>query len=266
MCHYPEDARKSGRPTKAEVQALQAEVATFRQLFKNGDNGQDGSANGSDYRKVNVEPVRNSTSRSGSDTRSLSILDPRTPSLTSQESPLTRDIEVSTGPSPIETQIACAVAEDGTIAVHGATSHMRDPATTAKPGNNDPVSQDDQEEYEQIVRDQLFANAAYQRQRETAMFSNPTRSLGIKVELDGLPMELAVHLLELHFNRQHFAYLLTYRPAIMESLTNDGPYANKLLLNAIYYCSCLYSDRTIFRSNPDDPDTMVRISYGAIKL
>lgn len=29
---------------------------------------------------------------------------------------------------------------------------------------------------------------------------------------DGVPPDLAVHLLALHWNRQHFAFLITYRP------------------------------------------------------
>ncbi|KAJ9612131.1 hypothetical protein H2200_003728 [Cladophialophora chaetospira] len=66
---------------------------------------------------------------------------------------------------------------------------------------------------------------------------------------------MAKHLLDLHWNRQHYAFLLTYRPAVMGGLVDGGPYVNKLLLNAIYYSSCLYSDRTELRSDPDDPST-----------
>lgn len=158
------------------------------------------------------------------------------------------------GPSTAETQIACAMDEDGTIKVHGVTSHLHQPPV--KPQQGEALSEEEEALYTQTTMDQLFAFAALQRQREIFMFNNLSQRLDVKIELDSLPVESAVHLLELHWNRQHLAYLLTYRPAIFDSLTNDGPYANKLLLNAIYYSSCLYSDRVMFRSDPSDPQTM----------
>jgi hypothetical protein len=79
-------------------------------------------------------------------------------------------------------------------------------------------------------------------------------------------MDTAMHLLDLHWNRQHLSYLLTYRPAIMNSLISNGPYVNKLLLNAIYFQSSLYSDRTsLLRQNPQDPQTMGMIFYDRFK-
>ena len=70
------------------------------------------------------------------------------------------------------------------------------------------------------------------------------------------PPELAKHFFDMHFNRQHYAYLLSYRPAIMDSLAaGGGPWANKLLLNAIYYSSALYSDRECVRADPNDPQS-----------
>ncbi|CAI4220202.1 unnamed protein product [Parascedosporium putredinis] len=92
----------------------------------------------------------------------------------------------------------------------------------------------------------LISNAALQKQRETQIFRQPSDHM----DLDGCNPELAKHLLDLHFNRQHFAYLVTYRPAMMDSLANGGGvWANKLLLNAIYYSSSMYSDRECLRSD-----------------
>ncbi|CAM1503470.1 Fc.00g010610.m01.CDS01 [Cosmosporella sp. VM-42] len=54
------------------------------------------------------------------------------------------------------------------------------------------------------------------------------------IDFDGVPMNMAMHLLDLHWKRLHLIYLQTYRPAIMDSLINNGPYVSKLLLNAIY--------------------------------
>jgi hypothetical protein len=163
---------------------------------------------------------------------------------------------VPDGPSTAETQIACAIDEDGSIQVHGVTSHLHQPSLSRKDAPDVSLSETEQLHHTQMVKDQLFAFAALQRQRESVMLGQLGRGMEAKIELDGLPVELATHLLDLHWNRQHLAYLLTYRPAIFDSLTNDGPYASKLLLNAIYYSSCLYSDRTLFRSDPNDPLTM----------
>jgi len=173
---------------------------------------------------------------------------------------------VPDGPSTAETQIACAIDEDGSIHVHGVTSHLHQPSHTRKDGPDVSLSESEQLHHSQTVKDQLFAFAALQRQREHVVLGQLARGMDVKMELDGLPAELATHLLDLHWNRQHLAYLLTYRPAIFDSLTNDGPYANKLLLNGIYYSSCLYSDRTaIFRSDPNDPLTM-QVEHTLVKL
>lgn len=75
------------------------------------------------------------------------------------------------------------------------------------------------------------------------------------MKLDEVDVEMAIHLLDLHWNRQHYTYLISYRPAIMESLCNNGPYANKLLLNAIYLSSSLHSDRMKLQSNSTDPQS-----------
>ncbi|OBT51837.1 hypothetical protein VE04_06295 [Pseudogymnoascus sp. 24MN13] len=173
--------------------------------------------------------------------------------------------EVPDGPSTAETQIACAIDEDGSIQVHGVTSHLHISSTPRNNPTADFSTEPQQLLHTQVMKDQLFAFAALQRQHESVILGQLRRGINIKIELDGLPVELATHLLDLHWNRQHLAYLLTYRPAIFDSLTNNGPYANKLLLNAIYYSSCLYSDRIIFRSDPDDPSTMGERFYNRFK-
>lgn len=88
----------------------------------------------------------------------------------------------------------------------------------------------------------LISSAVLRRQEELTLKYSP--SVAETIDFDGVPMDLAIHLLELHWNRQHLSYLLTYRPATMDSLITNGPYVNKLLLNAIYMQSSLYSDRT----------------------
>ncbi|KEF51710.1 uncharacterized protein A1O9_12345 [Exophiala aquamarina CBS 119918] len=73
------------------------------------------------------------------------------------------------------------------------------------------------------------------------------------VDFDGVPMDMAMHLLDLHWNRLNLIYLQTYRPAIMDSLFNNGPYVSELLLNAIYLQSSLYSDRKGLQLDAQDP-------------
>lgn len=97
-------------------------------------------------------------------------------------------------------------------------------------------------------RARLISNAALQRQREARIFRQPLSH----IDLDGCSGELTKHLLDLHFNRHHYACVIICRPAIMDSLVSGGPWINKLLLNAIFYSSAPYSDRDCLRSDPDD--------------
>jgi hypothetical protein len=97
------------------------------------------------------------------------------------------------------------------------------------------------------VKNQLFANAALQRQKE--------HSLRYLEVIRGIPGELALHLLDLHWNRQHHTYLLTYRPALMRELVSGGPYCTDFLLNAVFACSSKYSERIEVREDPQDPES-----------
>lgn len=147
--------------------------------------------------------------------------------------------------SPFEAHIAgLDVNQDGNVSVHGASSmmHRKPTRKEAKRVGHD------EESNRAATQARLVSNALLQRQRESYLYRGPATT----VDLDGVDPELAKHLIDLHWNRQHFAYLLTYRPAVMDSLANGGPWCNKLLLNAIYYTSCLYSDREYLRSSPDD--------------
>jgi hypothetical protein len=147
--------------------------------------------------------------------------------------------------SPREARIAgLDVGQDGGILVHGPSSMMHEERGTRDVDvdhRNEDASLD-------ASKARLIVYAVIQRQRESFIYRQPPATM----DLDGIDGELARHLLDLHWNRQHLAYLLTYRPAIMDSLANGGPWCNKLLLNAIYYTSCLYSDRDSLRKSPGD--------------
>jgi len=64
-----------------------------------------------------------------------------------------------------------------------------------------------------------------------------------------------MHLLSLHWNRQHHSFNITYRPAFMRDMACGGPYFSKLLLNAIYFAAAKFSPRTVVRKDPNDVRT-----------
>lgn len=273
MCTYPADERRSARPSKAEIEALQVEVATLRKALHGEQRAsllpespvqhQEVDENGRNY-------FNSESSVGGSPTVSKSVdlsrvteqvkRPPRSAAVRSPshlKSPLSIEEQAAKGASPSEAEIACAIEEDGSIQIHGRTSHLHQFPVSKARLRDRTMSIIEQESRDQNVKDQLFAYAALQRQRESTVFMNLRQPATLQIDFDGVPKDIALHLLDLHWNRQHFAYLLTYRPAIIDSLLSNGPYANKLLLNAIYYSSCLYSDRQIFRSNSEEPESSV---------
>lgn len=136
------------------------------------------------------------------------------------------------------------VAANGSSSYHGRTSTLFDegphdrPAAEARPRMPD----------EWIERG-LVAEAARQRQLETVNFSMN------KLDFDGVEPELGMHLLSLHWNRQHHSFLSTYRPAFMRDMACGGPYFSKLLLNAIYFGAAKFSPRHEVRRVADDVRT-----------
>ena len=70
-----------------------------------------------------------------------------------------------------------------------------------------------------------------------------------------------MHLLALHWNRQHFAFMISYRPrrclsptklttVFMRDMACQGPYFSKLLLNAIFFSVSKFSDRPEVYDDP----------------
>ncbi|KEF62000.1 uncharacterized protein A1O9_03572 [Exophiala aquamarina CBS 119918] len=76
-----------------------------------------------------------------------------------------------------------------------------------------------------------------------------------KLDFDGVEPDLGMHLLNLHWNRQHHSFLITYRPAFMRDMACNGPYFSKILLNAIFYGSSKFSTRLELRKDPNDVRT-----------
>lgn len=131
-----------------------------------------------------------------------------------------------------------SVDDHGQVGVFGLTSTLHDHAQGKYPNARTNVPTEESSY-------QLIANAALERQKEFRIRLLP--------DIDGVPVNIATHLLDLHWNRQHHTFLLTYRPALMRDLLLGGPYCSKLLLNAIFACASKYSDRTYLREDPNDP-------------
>ena len=125
------------------------------------------------------------------------------------------------------------VTANGMTSYHGRTSTLFD-----EHAHHDPtVSETRPRMPEQWIENGLVAEATRQRQLEDHHFRR-----GI-LDFDGVDPELGMHLLRLHWNRQHHAFLVTYRPAFMRDMACGGPYFSKLLLNAIYFAASKFSSR-----------------------
>ncbi|OJJ07670.1 hypothetical protein ASPVEDRAFT_88908 [Aspergillus versicolor CBS 583.65] len=160
--------------------------------------------------------------------------------------------------SPCEARVAGAFLEHGCVSsVHGLASIMN---PTSRAQYRESISTVGRKGENAIAasKARLISNAALQRQREPRIFRHPSN----KIDLDGCDHELAMHLLDVHFNRQHYAYLISYRPAITEGIANGGgPWVNKLLLNAIYFSGTLYSDRPSLRADLSDQNSLAAYFY-----
>lgn len=156
------------------------------------------------------------------------------------------------GLSLCEARVAGVFHEHGRVSsVHGLAGIMNPTRRALHKANISKVSRKG-EAVVSASKARLISNAILQKQRENRLFRQPQRS----VDLDGCEPDLARHLISLHFNRHHCSSLITYRPAILDSIANGGPWVNKLLLNAIYYNSSLYSDRASLRSLDGDPGSI----------
>ncbi|KAJ5788549.1 hypothetical protein N7457_003539 [Penicillium paradoxum] len=140
-----------------------------------------------------------------------------------------------------------SVDEAGQTNSYGPSSALHDP-TKSESSLTVPSAQLLNREH---MKNKLIANAALQRQNERLLFRLP--------DVDGVPTELALHLLDVHWTRQHHTFLLTYRPAIMRDLPKgDGPNCSRFLLNAIFACASKFSSRIDVRDDPMDPATAGR--------
>ncbi|KAI3058746.1 transcriptional regulator family: Fungal Specific TF [Aspergillus niger] len=138
------------------------------------------------------------------------------------------------------------VSANGDSSYHGLTSTLFDGAPVGGHGSAQLANRAGPVE---PIQQQLMGEAAYQRQLETLNFQQG------KLDFDGVDPELGMHLLSLHWNRQHHSFLITHRPSFMRDMATNGPYFSKLLLVAIYFGASKFSNRPEVRRDPDDART-----------
>ncbi|EAT82852.1 hypothetical protein SNOG_09587 [Parastagonospora nodorum SN15] len=156
----------------------------------------------------------------------------------------------ATTPAPRAAVIAPKSVSRIVVAANGSSSYHGRTSTLFDEGPHDrPTAEVRPQMPDEWVERGLVAEAARQRQLETVNFR-----LG-KLDFDGVDPELGMHLLSLHWNRQHHSFLATYRPAFMRDMACGGPYFSKLLLNAIYFGASKFSPRHEVRRVADDVRT-----------
>ncbi|OQE10694.1 hypothetical protein PENFLA_c081G09795 [Penicillium flavigenum] len=208
------------RPTKARLSQLEAENEQLRRHLRRFD------ARSEEGRDI----IGDSTSQAQQQIQHL------------PESPST-DVSADQRKSAVS---RIFISPNGDSSYHGLTSTLFNDASTDQHGH--PRSIDPHVPVEHI-RKQLIGEAAYQRQLESLNLRQG------KLDFDGVDPELGMHLLSLHWNRQHHSFLITYRPAFMRDMATGGPYFSKLLLNAIYFGASKFSNRPEVRRDPEDVRT-----------
>ncbi|KAI4739068.1 hypothetical protein E4T50_10453 [Aureobasidium sp. EXF-12298] len=141
---------------------------------------------------------------------------------------------------PVETP-----ASIGSTTYHGPTSTLFNEAASSNRQSRSYLTKERETWMPRI----LVAAAAEQRQLESINFRAG------KLDFDGVDPELGMHLLNLHWNRQHHSFLITYRPAFMRDMACNGPYFSKILLNAIFYGASKFSPRLDLRKDANDVRT-----------
>ncbi|KAE8351129.1 fungal-specific transcription factor domain-containing protein [Aspergillus coremiiformis] len=139
------------------------------------------------------------------------------------------------------------ISPDGESSYHGRTSTLFDDTATDQRVLQTLVANPRMPV--EWIKKGLMGEAAYQRQMEPLNFQDR------KLDFDGEDPELGMHLLSLHWNRQHYSFLIAYRPAFMRDMADGGPYFSKLLLNAIYFGASKFSPRLEVRRTPEDVRT-----------
>ena len=294
-CVYPRDARRDTRPSRVRLLDLEATMsAMFQQIREAGTMANADSRNpmedeyeGLDFTNVDTPewtgpqlPLPTPTASSTTTNDRFPQANARSPdedlglqhaALHLQDIPrdaphenesqqrglpqpdtAARGDEQPDSLSPCEARVAGVYHEDGCVSsVHGLAGIMN---PTRRAFHKENISKVSRKGEAAVAgsKARLISNAILQKQREGRMFKQPQQA----IDLDGCDPELARHLIDVHFNGHYHACMATYRPAVLESIASNGPWVNKLLLNAMFYSSSLQSDRKSTLGSSDDPQSV----------
>lgn len=252
-CIYPDDARSLHKSSGGEIKKLQSDILSLRRRLRQTEilSNVETSPTNTSYHSIN-----DASPAAWGDDPPQARHNARDEELNTSQSPAQRQSNTDQyrAPSSPELHLTGSVSHNGGIQVHGASSMLHtDPVSRLHPRNSPPLSDSERDRHNEMSQARLVAFASQQHQREDFLRQNPG-SLA-QIDFDGVEPDLALHLIDAHFNRQHFTFMITYHPAIMDSLINNGPYCNKILLNAIYLSSSIYSGRVELRPDPNGQAT-----------
>ncbi|KAE8399636.1 fungal-specific transcription factor domain-containing protein [Aspergillus pseudonomiae] len=243
-CEHPRDGRRNVvRAKKEDIRSLQKQVEELKTQIRGQTTAEDVSRTDDIHRRDTTNHIEFGPRCPRDCTPALGCLNERGENLWPSSTSPTESDQSLQGPltGRKETCADPSSSEGHQIQVYGATSLL--PSYLEAPSANCQSKENDEDAFSRnITQDRLIA-----------ILSN--------IDFDGIP------------NRLHFMYLLTYRSVIMDSLFNSGPYMNKLLLNAIYLQSSLYTYYDRFKSllihyvdKPTLPTVVALLTCGACLL
>ncbi|KAH8697929.1 fungal-specific transcription factor domain-containing protein [Talaromyces proteolyticus] len=264
QCVYEQDRRQTSRVSHIVIQRLTEKLAeveeTVHRLEHSLSQRPTGQIQTPPDTGISILSPTHATSQSIDNVLMATIPNNSEESIFIEASPSDQSLdEKQTTPAEIHTGVE---NDGGHISVYGPSSTFNPPLSSAVYRQPHPASLGfsfphsaaglSQSDTEDTTEEQcrLFANSAFQIQKEWTYMTER------RFDLDGLDFDTAWHLLQIHWNHHHQAYLMTYRPAIMHSLATNGPYINKLLLNAIYLSSALNSNRDELHDGPRDQQSL----------
>lgn len=197
QCTYAQDARYLNKPTRTELQRLEAHIDSLWDMVREKEQAE------GDHDSLTVPQSEPNIAGPIVQTPAQA----RERENTSEEE--TKENHQSL--SLAEVDIVGNVSPGGDLVVHEVSSmHHRQQQEQQGRHPSHAHSMDikgeakvrERQQHQQTSKAQLVANAAFQRQRESVLLRNP--SLMQQVNFGPIDPGTAMHLLDLHFNRLHF--------------------------------------------------------------
>lgn len=120
------------------------------------------------------------------------------------------NVEKSEEKDTFDVQNHVSWKDDGAIEVRGPTNTLYEEEGRKPVAARHKISRE-------YISAMLTSNAAIERQKEMGY----RQALLARGSIEGVPAELVLHLLDIHWSRHHY-FLLTYRPAFYRDLMHGG--------------------------------------------